>query len=578
MDALGRRMFLRGLAMPTLAGIGSPFVRARNNGDARTAPYEKAIAELNGAARQLKDTVTRYHNQLDEAIAHFGRGSAAAIGHQTPGADTGMEAGTVEMTQAVVRKLFAARVVTVSQRDAAYSVAFLDELDRIQDQMRKMPEFVDRRNAVMRQGEVISVKDPMPADQWKRLHKQWMQALSGIEQQVKTARAALPLERLQSDVEKGWMLLLNGLPAMPLPQQEKTRKDLERARQTPTWVTPGCQIVLLDDAGTRVLLTYSGLDRRGRHLFLQEKLTRHRERASSPDVVWERRRVTVDPVTGQHSLVKNYPLIVSHTGDLDEAAASMGERYRLWQTDPPADSEEPSADEVMAVIAELADQRGALLAALRAIRGAAAAIQGEAFDGNLPVEMRQNLAAIRGCAAGVETLARHEASLRKAEAASHETIQKLEPLAAWASRATTEESTRLAAREWDRLQIRAEDEIYATRCLKKQSWGLYGERLSPAWTEFAPPAADRYIVRLRRLSSTEGAQFLQDVWERREHAGENHIYRTLSQISVDPRTGRQRLLRIKSGHHIADDEESLRKVFQDHPDRPEPATLSLATH
>ena len=248
----------------------------------------------------------------------------------------------------------------------------------------------------------------------------------------------------------------------------------ERSRENPPTALPvhweqGRRTTLINEAGYRVALTDPGAkDPNGRRIFYQEEWVQ-RGRV----VLQKAQLVTVDTSTGQHVLIKRYPPR-EFTGSIDDVYSLTG-LYETRSVKPP--DVEPSRQEVESALARVARRSPEDLAAARqqyctsALRADLArsdqrhADKGDSsLDAGLPDETRLRLYAIRGQLLHAALVLEGENDLQDETKKAEERIEELKRLAAWANRATPEDSREtLPTSEWDRIQTKADDAIYTAR-------------------------------------------------------------------------------------------------------------------
>lgn len=522
----------------------------------KLAGADAAIQGLNQVTKDLIATVNNFHKHLDEAIADYDRGYRAPDGTRVLAADAEVNSGQADVIVTALRKFVAFRMLAA--RGGSFQPAAAADIDRIQKLIAESRARVDAGSPVLRRLLVVSVNDINRNDdaQVKLRHERLLRARAEAQEAAKMAFLALPIDLPDTDApeespQKAWDLHLAGLPispkqgAIPAAQPRKNPAEVQPFR-----IERRRRFTLIRQASLRMALTDAGMeDRLGRHLFYQEEWV---QRGST--VVWIRRRVAVDPATGQHILIKLYPPL-EFTGTIQHHYRAGA--HSLWTMEPADDATEPSGSEVESAIAAVEQSRAAVRDALRnfhdAIREAvlrddrARDAAGEApLDSGLSDGIRDYLFATRADLAGVKTVLQLESRIHSAIAEGSRAEAALQPLAAWANRPDAPASRYPMPVDWERLLDRADREIDSLRDADAEALAALPPHSSKVEEEF-PALAKNLVVRMRGLPvrnivTPDGrVRLLQEVWrtETGMRGSSNEVRRTVTLMIVDPQTGVQ---------------------------------------
>lgn len=535
---------------------------------------------LTDITKELLDTVKAFHRHLDEAIARNDRGYKLPDGSRVLAADSALNSDRADIMQTTLRKFVAFRMLAA--RAGSYQPAAAADIDRIQQLIAESRKLVDASSPVLRRLLVVSVNDLNPVDdaRVKLAHELLLKARAQAEEAARMAFLDLPVDLPEADSpedspQKAWDIHIAGLPVSP--KTGGIPASLPRLRPEdfrPLRIERRKRFTLIREPSLRMALTDAGIeDPYGRHLFYEEEWV---QRGSA--VLWMRRRVAVDPRTGQHVLIKLYPPL-EFPGTLEHHYGSR--MHSLWAMEPADDATEPSRDEVETAIAAVAQSRENVQAALQNFRDAihearlrddrARDAAGEVLlDGGLPDGIREYLFATRADLAGVKTILGLETDIRDAIGKSAGAMETLEPLAAWANRPTTTASDNLTAAERDRLLDRADRELDSLRDSQTEALAALPPHSAKEEEQF-PALAKNLVVRMRGLPvrnivTPDGrVRFLQEVWRRESsmRGSSSEVRRTVTLMIVDPRTGAQIRAASRTRYYPIGPEGVLEEVFEE---------------
>lgn len=574
-----RLRFCLVMLLPAVVSLGLPqAVRGQCVQRAASEPEESTgiettVENLRQISRELGEAVGVFHQHLDDVIARYDHGYRASNGNRAQGADADLSKGRSDILPGAIRKLAIARML--GAQGPTYAPQPLADVQHIQDLICEAKEKIESSDGRLRQLLVVSAKD-LSSKKQAELSHQHAQLLKGrrdAQEAVKTTLLALPIDLTGVDPDQAreqvWEFLVLGQrqPHAPLPDPDRAASG--ETRRKPAELLPirlqwHKRISLIVEPGYRIALTDSGTeDREGRHIFYQEQWIQR----PGGVVLRMRWRVGVDILSGQHVLIKQYrPVLLD--GDVDELYQD-GRDY-LWYLEPSEESAEPSRQEVESAIQQVARSREEMRAAVQDFRISirdALNRSGSALDAGLPDELRERLFAIRGHMARAPGVLEAERSLRHAVQQASESITRLEPLAAWANRTAPDDDSRpaLSAFEWQDLQDRADAEIASTRSVSHETRNQLPPDTPDATAEF-PALLEHGVVRiLRRHTQSEpnaSITFLQEIWRGGpQREGYRPVQRTATVISIDLKTGGQRLVTSGAKYYTTDRDGSLEDTF-----------------
>ncbi len=529
-------------------------------------PADEAISGLSRVTKELAEAVKLFHSHMDEAIASRDRGYRLADGPQIPAADADFTSGPAGISYDAVRRLTALRMLAA--RNEYYHPAPVADIERIEDLIAEAHSRAEASTAVFRLLLIVSVHDidPRRDTEIKKRHDQLVKARSAAEEAARQAWLALPIDHPGSassadGVRTPLDPIMPGRPGRPSQPASTKSKDPVAVRLLR--VEPLRRITLVNEASYRVALTDSGIeDANGRHLFYQEEWVQRGLTA-----IRLRWRVAVDTRTGQHILIKRYQPVEIH-GFLDDVFLPIDRDY-LWYSEP-EERTPPSLGEVTAALAEMVDSRAAIRVAADDFRNVVhtsiahyeqrrSATREPMMDAGLSDALRETLFAIRAGVAGVPAIHEAESSVWQAIEEAERAIVNLEPLAAWANVS--------GALEWEQILRQGDREIALVRAAEAEVVASLPPDTSQPEAQF-PALQKDIIVRIRRPSSQKSlpgqVRCLQEIWRmERTMPGLHEVRRTVTLVSVDPRTGDQSPLAATTKYYRAAPETLLEEIYDE---------------
>ena len=507
---------------------------------------------------------------MDEAIASRDRGDRLADGRQIPAADVDFTSGPAGITYDAVRRLAAFRMLAA--RNEHYHPAPVKDIERIEDLIAEAHNRAEASTAVLRSLLIVSVNDidPRRDAEMKKRHDQLVKARSAAEEAARQAWLALPIDH-PGNASAGDSIrtpldpITPGLPGRP-PQSSAhlaIAKSNDPVAIRPLRVAPLRRITLVSEASYRVAVTDSGVeDANGRHLFYQEELVQRGLTA-----IRLRWRVAVDTATGQHILIKRYQPVELH-GFLDDVYLPIDRDY-LWYSEP-GEGPRPSFGDVTAALAELVDERAAIRAAADDFRNAVhtslahyeqsrTAAREPMMDAGLSDSLRETLFGLRAAVAGVPAIHAAESGIWRAIEEAERAIANLEPMAGWANVS--------GGAEWEQILRQGDREIALVRAAEAEVVASLPPDTSQPEAQF-PALQKDIIVRIRRPSSQNSpagfVRCLQEIWRmERSMPGLHEVRRTVTLVSVDPRTGDQSPLGASTKYYRAAPETLLEEIYDE---------------
>ena len=393
-----------------------------NAQDGAVDPHEvtAAIAELQHTSKELNQAIKLYKADLDEAIDHYDRGYRAASLHIEP-ADADLGTSENSVARAAVAKLMIARMLAA--RNPRYNPAPLSDLDRLQDLILKARSRIDASERLIHRLPVVSVQDLGRAQaEWKSQHDQLLKAREAAAEAARTATLSLPIplpeaESAEEAKDRAWELTVRG-PNFPNRKSE-VYKPVSQEQPPEVATLPlrwerDRRITLVREPGYRIALTDPGSeDQYGRHLLYQEEWLQ----SSLSIVKIMRWRVAVDTATGQHILVRRYP-VRKHRGDINDPDALLNLDIS-WRLEPSIGSSDPGRQDMDSACNNVGRDRERLRGAIEdyriVIRTALAySDQQQAAERHVPPDaalapaLRERLFAIRGHLARVPEILKAE--------------------------------------------------------------------------------------------------------------------------------------------------------------------------
>jgi hypothetical protein len=529
---------------------------------------ERVISGLRAVTDDLNKAVRSYHAHLDDAIAKYDRGP------RSPDAD--LISGGASDAQASIRKAVAARSLAVAQGEPRYRPGFLADLKEIQNLILTARQRLDGSDPVNLWLLVVSPAElnSGEAASKKLRHAQLIKAREASRVAANKALAELPIplpedNSMKEDSSADVLPGRGRASQHGRPDDNSTRQETPRELASPVlplhW-EPGRRVLLINDLGFRLALTDQGTrDLKGRPLFYQEQwVQRGRVVRQAAQLV------SVDISTGQHILVKRYPP--------EEFTGSVEDAYRLPGLNESrsvrAPDREPSRPQVESALAQVEHAPETLLTARQRYTSTLQAAlsrsdqrhlnKGEdVLDAGLPEETRMRLYAIRGRLLRASAVLEAENTLQEEMRKTEKRIEDLKGLAAWANRATPEDSSAvLPAAVWDRLQTKADDAIYVSRKSNASALAALPPNSTDTQAKFAALFRDGIVHMVSVRTSTESDRALwQEVWTW-EPSGPRRIRQGIEMIVVDPATGDQIRLSRQTRYYVADRNESLVDAYE----------------
>jgi hypothetical protein len=499
---------------------------------------ERAIEGLRHISGELTQTQRTFYTHLNQTIARHDHGYRLEDRRQVQSADVDLTIGPADLMWAAVQKFTAFRMLAArTEKYQPASVADLEQLQRLIEEARKQ---VDAGTTILRRLLVVSAveldrdKDAAVKARRDRLLK----AREAAEEASKQALLAFPLDQSEAGA-----------------QEETAQRVWDHLH--PIRFERRKRVTLIDEASFRFAVTDSGIDdNQGRHIFYQEEWAQR-----GPSVIRLRWRVAVETATGEHVLLKRYSPQELH-GDLEDLYNHRDRDY-LWYLEPPEGSAEPTRGEMESALSGVARSREAILAAERDFRTGiceALARQEPGVDGGLPDALRQRLLAIRGHLARVPAILQLENQVRGAISQAELTVRALEPLAAWSNVSANPAFSNNLDRSDREIDLLRNTETEALKTLPPDS----------SQNEDNFPALERnMIVRIRRVSSrnpqNEAVKCLEEIWRMESGMlGSREVMRTVSLISIDPRTGNQTRAGSAAKSYKASPEDVLEEIYDEY--------------
>jgi len=532
---------------------------------------ETVISGLRAVAQDINRTLRSYHAHLDDAIAKYDRGP------RSPDAD--LVSGDASDAQAAIRKALAARGLAVAQRDPKYQPGFLADLKEIQNLILLARQRIDGADAVNRWLLVVSPEElnSGEAASKKVRHAQLIKAREAARAAANKALTDLPIP-LPEDNSMKADFSADVLPGRGRPSQHGRPDDNSTRQETPqeiasTTALPlhweqGRRTLLINDPGFRLALTDQGIrDLKGRPLFYQEEwIQRGRVVRQMAQLV------SVDTSTGQHVLIKRYPP-GEFAGSIEDVYSLPGLNESRYVKPPDIEPSRPQVESALALVERAPETL--LTARQRYLNALQAALahsdqrhldKGEGvLDAGLPDQTRMRLYAIRGYLLRADIVLEAENHLQDEMNKVRKRIDELKGLAAWANRATPEDSpAALPASEWDRLQTKADDAIYSSRRATASALAELPPNSADRQAKFSTLLKDGVVHMLSVRTFTEPDRALwQEVWDWAPlGSGPRRVRQGIDTIVVDPATGDQIRLSRQTRYYVAERNESLVDAYE----------------
>lgn len=181
------------------------------------------------------------------------------------------------------------------------------------------------------------------------------------------------------------------------------------------------------------------------------------------------------------------------------------------------------------------------------------------MDAGLPDSLRETLFAIRAGVAGVPAIHQAESRIWNEIEEAERAIATLEPLAGWANVS--------GAAEWEQILRQGDREIALVRAAEAEVVASLPPDTSQPEAQF-PALQKDIIVRIRRPSSQNSpaglVRCLQEIWRmERTMPGLHEVRRTVTLVSVDPRTGDQSPLGASTKYYRAAPETQLEEIYDE---------------
>jgi hypothetical protein len=523
-------------------------------------------------ADDLNRAAKSYVKHLDEDIAKYDRGPRAA--------DTDITGGEAETMQSAIRKAFAARALVSASGERPGLVADAKEIQNLIVAARRRLDDSDAANKWLL---VVSAPELSggggDAKQKKIRHAQLVKAREAVEAAAGKALLGLPIALPEDSSKEGaFEGIFAGRATLPQrksgdastsQQDHASDHSIETASALlPLHWEPGQLTPLISGQGYRMAMANLGLkDAKGRQAFYQEEWIQRGR------VVLRMGQITgVERSSGQHVLIKRYPTR-EMPGRLEDVY-SLGSLNETRFAQPP--ETEPAREEAEAVLTKLTRLNGELPAARQRYRNALETglarsdrrlqeRKDGALDTGLPEDARVQLYAIRGHLLHATVILEAEKNLREDTRAAEKGVDELKRVAAWASRsALGETSLATPAAEWDRLQSRADDAIYASRKVIESTLAALPPDLSDHNAKF-PELSKNFIVHMVgvRASTAPGMALWQEIWDLGvPAAGRRRVRQEIDIIVIDPATGDQMRLSHQVKYYPAERDESLVDAYE----------------
>jgi hypothetical protein len=531
---------------------------------------EKAINGLVTVTQDLSKAVRSYQRHLDEAESKYDRGRLAA--------DADLIGGDAGVVQAAVRHALAARGMAVAQEDRTYRPTFLTDLNEIQNLILATRRRIGDSEAVSR-GLLVVSSEELRSGEAKRkslLHAQLKKARDAAGAAATEALVDLPIplpEDNSAKDESFFEAIFRGGDNPWHPEHpESNSSQHQNSRETPAVSLPlhweqGKRTTLINERGYRLALTAPGVqDAEGRWLFYQEEWIQR-----GAVVQLKAQLLGVDPSSGQHLLLKRYPMR-EFTGSVQDVYSVAG-LNETRSVKPPLS--EPSRQQAESALGQVGTAPERLLAArqhyMDVLRTSLARSdqrhldRGESsLDEGLPEETRVLLYALRGHVLRVTHVLDAEKELREQTQEAEQRIEELKRLAAWANRASPEVSrAAVPVSEWDSLQNKADDAIYAARTAIASALAALPPDGADHYAKFPELLKDGIVHLLSVRASTEpGRAVWQEVWDWDGPSTHRRARQRIDTIVVDPKTGNQIRLSHQMKYYPVDHDESLVDAYE----------------
>jgi len=550
---------------------------------------EKIIAELRRLTNELNAAVKRFQTHVDQEIALHDRAYRTAGGRRIPGADDGLIGGQADVVQAAIRKLFAARMISV--RRPGYEPAALADFDEIQRLIEEARDRINNSNNAVRRLYIVSAKELSSGNyaEQKLRHTDLLKARTAAAEAAKRAFVSLPIALPGADSpeeqrDKAWETMIARQP-LTRDQAYTVKGRPDYSDRAGVRFEEGKRITLINEHFCRVTLTDSGLeDSRGRHLFYQEEwVTRQgsvaRTTGNGPAgiVVVMRWAVSVDARTGQHALLRQYEPR-EFSGDFNDVYELQSADY-ITKGPAPERAAPPTIQEAAGVVAQVERSREEINRALvdfrrqikDGLKDNATRLDAEnktALDDELPNDLREKLFAIRGHLAGAGSILDPEKNVRLAIARAAGRVRELEALVAWVNGSALEqEGPDNEGRPLLDLERQCDAEIYAIRAAEREALAaLPPEIVAP---EGQLPALKKdLIVRMRgmgKLAVADSTKSLrQELWQIEGSAGgSKQVKRTINIVEIDLKSGRQIPAAREVEYYPMDAGDTLEQIYDE---------------
>lgn len=546
---------------------------------AELADANYTINSLVGIAKELNDAISRLHSDLDRSIARNDRGQPGGDGQHLRAADSSLNGGP-DIVQEAVRKFTEFRMLAVKEDMPQHPV--IVDMDRIQSLITEAYRRAENSGEILRRLLVVPVGDiDRKTDaEIKDRHDRLLKARGAAEAAAKRAWIELPIDLPEPDADgesadKTWDLLVRDFP-----EGRKGTESENGGIKPQKFVQPAIplrlprrqRITLLRRDSYRLALTDSGVvDANRRHVFYEEEWMQR-----GPAVIRMRWRVGVDTLSGQHILLKRYPLLQMQ-GSLDDLYKQK-DRDSLWYLEPPNDVPEPSPAQIETAVADLEHARTTILAAGEDFRITVrmllanndrrrAVLKEPVTDAAGAASTRETLFAIRAHLAGVQSIRLAESNVRQAIENSRQKMAALASLAAWAN-ILPDGAANPTAVEMETLFARSDREIDSVRDTAEQAVAFLPPAATQAEATF-PAMQKDVIVRIRTLSPKNLRRGMvlcrQEIWHmERPMPGLREVRRAAVLIGIDPATGDQIPLSGMTKFYPAQGGDVLEEIFDEY--------------
>jgi hypothetical protein len=550
---------------------------------------------LEQIAHELNTAVDIYVSDLSDAIIRFDRGAQPARAPVVQAADADIASSPAEPMWAAVRRLMAFRLSIAREAGLfrpGQQPKALEDMDDVQALVLEARRRVDASAIALRRMLVVPAKDlaknKVELARSKREHSRFLKAREMATNAAIVALTVLPINHQGNGAaadraRRIWDRLgQNDASQNDASQNDPSRNDPSKDgaielpgeqsfSSIPLRFHSRTRVTVVREPSMRIAITDSGtVDDQGRHIFYQEEWL---ERSNV--ILRHRWRVAVDPETGQHILLRRYP-VVELGGQLKDVYEGQDRNY-LWSVEPPKGGHGPAIGDVESALARVSRSETAISNAAQdfrdRVRDALSQQDQEQtlgeqplVDSTLPTYLRMTLFAIRAHMAGVRQVIDGENAVQSAIVNAEQSIRELEPLIAWGNKQDVPGAPVPAA--WTQLMERADHVIDFVRMTEEQGRGVLPPQNLKSEDRLTTLAKNT-IIRIRDERSPDVqdsiVRYLEEVW-RFDYApsGAREVRRDASLIDVNRRTGLQVPDRFSTVTYKAYSGEPLDSVFDEY--------------